>query len=1082
MKRNLIRTLLIAVCFLLPTMFMLSACGETPDYKITFEENGGSIVNDLTYKENDKIVEPTQPTKLGYNFKGWQDVNGEPFVFDTMPAENITLYASWEIVNYSITYNLNGGVVSEENPQTYNIEDASITLNNPTKTGSTFVGWIGTDITTPAMNVTISSGSTGNREYTAIFSENSFTVSFNSNNADYGTINISELENVKYNSIIEINENNLTINNQTVTATPNNKDAQYTYVFDGWYIEEQKINSGYVVTFNTNIQARFNAVINKYNVAIEVNYEEYGTVSSDILENIPYGSQITVNNEQGTITVNNETVTATPTTSTAQYNYNFSHFEINNEELANGETVDGNLTIVAIFERVVATYSTNFQANNTNLGSVIVSDNNLASKTPYGSVISYDNNVLTITFPDDTSYTCTATPNSANSQYSYNFVEWKLQDGEIVSGETKITGETTITAVFERQVQTYDITFAYENGTTIEQDNSVEYGTKVSFNGKTPTKEATESTVYTFIGWTKDLSTKEIVNLENETVTGNTTYYAVFNESTRKYNVAIEVNNSEYGTVNKTEFEIEYNSTINYDVLGDGTSTLWFNSDATNSVIATPEIATAQYKYTFSKWLFNGQEFASNGAKITANATITAVFERELLSYSVVWLGFNGEDYITLRTDTSVEYGTQPVYNDLDNTLNTMWEGYIFIGWAEKNSDGTFGEVYANNELPVITKNVTYYAQFEIQKFSIETNVNSTGFGTVNSYSGQVNYNTEISFNNNTISPLNITASANSGYAFSHWLVNDKSYKSETTMVITENITITAVFYKLITVNVQSDNSDYGYIEGETSFTNCLKNGIVAFENNTAKYNNLTATAVANQGYVFSHWLINEEIYNNINNAYAICEDITIKAVFVAESENEIKTLTKQDIVNVMESIYSSLTINTQSNTNDDFIDVTTESQMGSIKSLALLVKNICQNEEFVLTNDAFTFVIKNIDGYNNNGLFKMQIQYLNGFTSVRLIMTDNLENPSYYDFINYYINYNYDTSTLTSFTAEEYYNLTTSTSFDYYKFTENSLKMLNSNSITYDKYFAEASTKTTAFLNQEYQNTNYDFTNAISI
>ena len=52
MKRNLIKTLLIAVCFLLPTMFMLSACGETLDYKITFEENGGSIVNDLTYKEN----------------------------------------------------------------------------------------------------------------------------------------------------------------------------------------------------------------------------------------------------------------------------------------------------------------------------------------------------------------------------------------------------------------------------------------------------------------------------------------------------------------------------------------------------------------------------------------------------------------------------------------------------------------------------------------------------------------------------------------------------------------------------------------------------------------------------------------------------------------------------------------------------------------------------------------------------------------------------------------------------------------------------------------------------------------------
>lgn len=48
-----------------------------------------------------------------------------------------------EYVPYSITYDLDGGTVSNANQTAYNINSNSITLNNPTKEGYRFVGWSG---------------------------------------------------------------------------------------------------------------------------------------------------------------------------------------------------------------------------------------------------------------------------------------------------------------------------------------------------------------------------------------------------------------------------------------------------------------------------------------------------------------------------------------------------------------------------------------------------------------------------------------------------------------------------------------------------------------------------------------------------------------------------------------------------------------------------------------------------------------------------------------------------------------------------------------------------------------------------
>ena len=86
---------------------------------------------------------------------------------ESVPEVVTTLTAQWTVHQYTITYDLAGGTV-EGNPNTYTIETVAFTLKNPTKSGYTFTGWSGTGLDGENnMTVTIPTGSTGNRIYTA---------------------------------------------------------------------------------------------------------------------------------------------------------------------------------------------------------------------------------------------------------------------------------------------------------------------------------------------------------------------------------------------------------------------------------------------------------------------------------------------------------------------------------------------------------------------------------------------------------------------------------------------------------------------------------------------------------------------------------------------------------------------------------------------------------------------------------------------------------------------------------------------------------------------------------------------------
>ena len=152
---------------------------EINQYTITFDTNGGSEIAPITQDYGTKITAPDNPTRKGYTFKGW-----DKEIPKTMPAENITVKAQWEINQYTITFDTNGG--SEIAPITQDYGTEITAPDNPTRKGYTFKGW-DKEIpeTMPAENITVK----------AQWEINKYTITFDTNGGseiapitqDYGT-------------------------------------------------------------------------------------------------------------------------------------------------------------------------------------------------------------------------------------------------------------------------------------------------------------------------------------------------------------------------------------------------------------------------------------------------------------------------------------------------------------------------------------------------------------------------------------------------------------------------------------------------------------------------------------------------------------------------------------------------------------------------------------------------------------------------------------------------------------------------------------------------------------------------------
>ena len=118
-------------------------------YTITFDTAGGSEIAPITQEYGTVITAPEAPTREGYTFIGW-----DKEIPTTMPAENMTVTAQWEINQYTITFDTAGG--SEIAPITQDYGTAITAPADPTREGYTFIGWDKEIPTTmPAENITL---------------------------------------------------------------------------------------------------------------------------------------------------------------------------------------------------------------------------------------------------------------------------------------------------------------------------------------------------------------------------------------------------------------------------------------------------------------------------------------------------------------------------------------------------------------------------------------------------------------------------------------------------------------------------------------------------------------------------------------------------------------------------------------------------------------------------------------------------------------------------------------------------------------------------------------------------------------
>jgi uncharacterized repeat protein (TIGR02543 family) len=206
-------------------------------YTLTYMVDGVSYqTSNVEY--NSPLTPIIEPTKVGYTFSGWSTIP------DTMPAEAVTITGTFVAIDYSITYQLDGGQFASSQPATYNIETTSFVIQNPTKTGYLFTGWTFEGQSESVKPLTISIGSTGNRTFTAHWTTMVYTVTYYDNAESLSLLPAAYTIEGGF----------------TLPAAP----EKIGYTFDGWYL-----SSDYSETAVTSVETGTNGELifyAKYNV------------------------------------------------------------------------------------------------------------------------------------------------------------------------------------------------------------------------------------------------------------------------------------------------------------------------------------------------------------------------------------------------------------------------------------------------------------------------------------------------------------------------------------------------------------------------------------------------------------------------------------------------------------------------------------------------------------------------------------------------------------------------------------------------------------------------------------------------
>lgn len=380
--------------------------------------------------------------------------------------------------------------------------------------------------------------------------------------------------------------------------------------------------------------------------------------------------------------------------------------------------------------------------------------------------------VATGTYYRDTSQTITAKA----APTGYSFVGWYEGSNLISSSlQVSVTMSANRTLVARYQIKTY-IVNAVSNDTT---KGTVSPAGQTIEHGKNATVTASRKTGYTFDGWYNGTTKVTSANPYTFAPTANITLTAKW--SVYNITIPVSVSPAKAGTTSPSPFTGQEGSTVNITATSatgykfaywtDGVDnthytnnpqsvvmlsvktltayftlksyTVTWNANggtvspasvtkthgATLGTLPTPiRNSIAEYSYTFAGWF----TAVTGGTQITASTTVTkdvtyyAHWTATKRSYTAT---FNGNGGGTPSPSTITKE-----YNTALGTLPTCTRtGYTFLGWYTASSGGT-----KISTTTVVTKNITYYAQWSINSYTLTFNPNG---GTVTPTSKNLEYN-----------------------------------------------------------------------------------------------------------------------------------------------------------------------------------------------------------------------------------------------------------------------------------------------------------------------------------------------------
>lgn len=200
---------------------------KIPSLTIRYHCSNGQISQEdesstatVEYKKGDTLK---TPYRTGYDFSKWRIVEYSVIYDLTNISASLTLGAEWNKHEYSISYNMNGGVLAQK-PSGYNYDSDDIKIGSPSREGYSFVGWSGAGIDGMVPEITIKHNSLGDMSFVANWQANTYTITFSD---IYDTTINNTTQDVVFDSIVSL-------------PIP----TRVGYTFGGWYFGNVLCNDG----------------------------------------------------------------------------------------------------------------------------------------------------------------------------------------------------------------------------------------------------------------------------------------------------------------------------------------------------------------------------------------------------------------------------------------------------------------------------------------------------------------------------------------------------------------------------------------------------------------------------------------------------------------------------------------------------------------------------------------------------------------------------------------------------------------------------------------------------------------------